>query len=102
MLKDALQLSISSSADPRTNAGHSLCLEEKNGADFNRNEKCEITFQGLKRYLTIPPLVSKPSTRETLYMHLAVLKSVVSGALVREDESIQKPVCYVSHSMNSP
>jgi len=26
----------------------------------------------------------------------------VSGALVREDEGVQKPVYYVSHSMNGP
>jgi len=31
-----------------------------------------------------------------------VLETAVSGALVREDEGIQKPVYYVSHSINGP
>jgi len=47
-------------------------------------------------------LLLKPSSRETLYLYLAVLKSAVSEALVREDEGVQKPVYYASHSMNGP
>jgi len=37
-----------------------------------------------------------------LYLYLAVSKSAASGALVREDDGIQKPVYYISYSMNGP
>jgi len=56
----------------------------------------------LKRYLVSPPLLSKPSSGETLYLYLAVLESAVSGFSVREDEGIQMLVYYVCHSMNNP
>ena len=75
---------------------------QKNGVDFHWNKECEIAFQLLKSYLTSPPLLSKPSSGEMLYLYLAVSESAMSKALVREDRSIQKPVYYVSHSMNSP
>jgi len=65
---------------------------KKNGASFRWNEECDITFQGLKRYLTSPPLLSKPSSRETLYLYLTFSELAMSGALVREDEGIQNPV----------
>ena len=37
-----------------------------------------------------------------LFLYLVVSKSAVSGALIREDEGVQKPVYYSSHSMNGP
>ena len=75
---------------------------KKNGVDFRWYEECETAFQGLKRYLTSPPLLSKPSSEETLYLYLTVPESASSEALVREDEGIQKLVYYVSHSKNRP
>ena len=75
---------------------------KKNGAGFHWNEECGITFQGLKRYLTSLPLLSKPSSGETLYLYLTVSKSALSEALVQEDEGIQKLMYYVSRSMNGP
>jgi len=35
-----------------------------------------------------------------LSLYLVISESAVSGALVQEEEGIQKPVYYVSHSMN--
>jgi len=75
---------------------------KKNGADFCWDEKCETAFQELKRYLTSLPLLSKPSSRDTLYFYLAISGSAVSGALVWEDESVQKPMYCASHSINDP
>ena len=75
---------------------------KKNEVDFHWNEECEIAFQGLKRYLSSPPLLSKPISGEMLFLYLAVSESAVSGALVHEDEGIQMPVYYTSHSMNGP
>ena len=39
---------------------------KKNGADFCWNQECEMSFQGLKKYLASPPLLSKPSSGETI------------------------------------
>ena len=75
---------------------------KKNGANFSWNEKCEMAFQELKRYLTSPPLLSKLSSGETLYLYLVVSELAVSRALVQEDEGVQKQVYYASHSMNGP
>ena len=75
---------------------------KKNGAGFRENEKCETSFQGLKRYLASLSLLSKPFSGETLYLYLAVSESAVSETLVREDKRVQKPVYYVSNSMNGP
>jgi len=57
---------------------------KKNRADFRWNDEYEAAFQGLKKYMASPPLLSKPVTGETL-LYLAVSESAVSGALVRED-----------------
>jgi len=37
-----------------------------------------------------------------LFLYLAISESAVSGALIREDEGVQKSVYYISHSMNGP
>jgi len=37
-----------------------------------------------------------------LFFYLAILESSVSGALIREDEGVQKPIYYISHFMNGP
>jgi len=47
---------------------------KKNGADFHWNEECETTFQGLKRYMTSPPLLSKPP-RERRYIFISPSQS---------------------------
>jgi len=75
---------------------------KKNRVDFHWNEKYETSFQGLKRYLASPPLLSKPTSRDILFLYLAISNSAVSGALIREDKGIQKLVYYISHSMNGP
>ena len=59
-------------------------------------------FPGTEEVLGLTALLSKPSSGEMLFLYLAVLESAVSGALVWEDEGIQKPIYYASHSMNDP
>jgi len=59
-------------------------------------------FQSLKIYLASPPLLSKPTSGERLFLYLAVSKPTVSGALIRGDEGVQKPIYYISHSMSVP
>jgi len=61
---------------------------KKNKANFHWNDECEAAFQDLKKYLTSPPLLSKPVTEETLFLYLTVSESDVSKALIREDRDV--------------
>ncbi|XP_024004949.1 uncharacterized protein LOC112082088 [Eutrema salsugineum] len=56
------------------------------------NEKCEEAFAELKKYLSMPPVLSKPETGETLYLYIAISEFAVSSVLVREDRGEQKPI----------
>ncbi|KAL5553871.1 hypothetical protein UlMin_041272 [Ulmus minor] len=67
--------------------------------DFEWTPACEQALQDLKRYLTSPPLLSKPKDGEQLYIYLAVSEGAVSAVLVREEEGKQFPVYYVSKSL---
>jgi hypothetical protein len=49
---------------------------------FMWSEECEEAFGKLKEYLTNPPLLSRPTEGEILYLYLAVSPSAVSSALV--------------------
>ncbi|KAL5574290.1 hypothetical protein UlMin_023887 [Ulmus minor] len=67
--------------------------------DFEWTPACEQALQDLKRYLTSPPLLSKPKDGEQLYIHLAVSEGAVSAVLVRHEDGKQFPVYYVSKSL---
>ena len=43
-----------------------------------------------------PPILSKPVENETLFIYLAITEYAASVVLVREEESVQKVVYYVS------
>lgn len=61
--------------------------------------ECEKTFVQLKEYLSNPPLLSQTKQGETLYLYLLVTSEVVSSALVREEEKLQRPVYYTSRAL---
>ena len=67
--------------------------------DFEWMQACEQALHDLKRYLTSPPLLSKPKDGEQLYIYLAVSEGAVSAVLVREEDGKQFPVYYVSKSL---
>ncbi|KAL5563279.1 hypothetical protein UlMin_033026 [Ulmus minor] len=67
--------------------------------DFEWTPACEQALQDLKRYLTSPPLLSKPKDGEQLYIYLAVSEGAVSAVLVREEDGKQFSVYYVSKSL---
>jgi ribonuclease HI len=67
---------------------------------FMWSEECEEAFGKLKEYLTNPPLLSRPTEWEILYLYLTVSPSAVSSALVREDSGIQKPVYFTSKALH--
>ncbi|XP_030955756.1 uncharacterized protein LOC115977871 [Quercus lobata] len=66
---------------------------------FEWNEECAIAFQQLKEYLAQPPIMSSPDADEVLYAYIAVAPHAVSLVLIREDNGTQRPVYYVSKSL---
>ncbi|XP_077252557.1 uncharacterized protein LOC143891950 [Tasmannia lanceolata] len=59
-------------------------------------EECQAAFEELKRYLSSPPLLTKPEPGEELLLYLSISPLALAAVLVREDHSQQKPVYYVS------
>ena len=63
---------------------------------FEWTDECQQAFEELKAYLSTPPLLSPSQPSEELFLYLAVSPFVVSAALIREEEKVQKPVYYAS------
>ncbi|KAM1011456.1 hypothetical protein EV2_047844 [Malus domestica] len=61
--------------------------------------ECEKAFQYLKKYLTLPPLLSKTEAAEDLYIYLVVSEEAVSSALMREELGAQLLVLYTSKAL---
>ena len=68
--------------------------------EFQWSEECVTAFQELKRYLSHPPIMSNPVVNELLFAYLSVALHVISLVLIRVDNGIQRPVYYVSKSLN--
>ncbi|XP_030936306.1 protein NYNRIN-like [Quercus lobata] len=66
---------------------------------FEWNEDCAVAFQQLKEYLARPPIMSSPNADEVLFAYIAVASHAVSLVLIREDNGTQRPVYYVSKSL---
>uniref|UniRef100_A0A1J3HXG1 Retrovirus-related Pol polyprotein from transposon opus n=1 Tax=Noccaea caerulescens TaxID=107243 RepID=A0A1J3HXG1_NOCCA len=67
---------------------------------FEWDAQCEDAFQELKLYLSTPPVLSQPEQGETLYLYISVSRSAVSSVLVREDRGEQKPIFYISKTLD--
>lgn len=72
----------------------------KGNKSFKWDAECKEAFKQLKTYVTTPPILAKPEDGETLFLYVAVSASTVSGVLVREDRGEQKPIFYVSKTLN--
>ena len=64
--------------------------------DFTWTEEYQKTFDDLKQYLSSPPLLTKPSTGEELFMYLATTSEAVSLVLVREKNKVQRSIYHMS------
>ena len=91
----ALNRFISRSAD-RCRPFFQLFHKWKN---FRWTEECVTAFEDLKQYLSNPPILSRPEKEEVLYAYLAVTDYAVSLVLVRNKDGIQRPIYYVSKSL---
>ncbi|XP_075640281.1 uncharacterized protein LOC142612035 [Castanea sativa] len=67
--------------------------------DFRWTNECNLAFEDLKQYLSRPPILSTPEKEEVLYAYLAVTNHSVSLVLIRNDDGVQKPIYYVSKSL---
>src|ERR1700733_3701420 len=68
---------------------------------FEWTEECELAFQQLKQYLGSPPLLSSPKKGEVLCLYLAVSRTAVSSALMRNEEGAQLPIYYTSRALHA-
>ena len=68
--------------------------------EFEWSEECVVAFQQLKKYLSHPPIMSSPMVDEVLFAYIAVAFYAISFVLIRVDSGIQRPVYYVSKSLN--
>ena len=68
--------------------------------EFEWFEECVMAFQELKRYLSHPPIMSSLVVDEVLFAYLAVALYAISLVLIQVDNGIQRPVYYVSKSLN--
>uniref|UniRef100_A0A2N9FX58 Uncharacterized protein n=1 Tax=Fagus sylvatica TaxID=28930 RepID=A0A2N9FX58_FAGSY len=67
-------------------------------AALGRN--CSAAFEGIKAYLSSPPCLSIPYSGEPLFLYLAVSEHAVSAVLIRETNEGQRPVFFVSKTMD--
>ncbi|KAJ4821053.1 Pol-polyprotein [Rhynchospora pubera] len=63
---------------------------------FQWTTECQDAFERIKEYLATPPIISRPTKGETLYLYVATSETAVSAALIRIEENQQKPVYFVS------
>jgi hypothetical protein len=67
---------------------------------FEWSEDYEQAFEQLKKYLVSPPLLSRATLGETLYLYLFVSPTAVSAALIQEEDSVQKSVYFISQALH--
>ena len=67
--------------------------------DFKWTPNCEKALQQLKKYLTSPLFLSKPKDGEHLFIYLVVSETAVHIVLIREEDSKQVPIYYMSKSL---
>ena len=67
---------------------------------FEWSDECVVAFQQLKQYLSHLPIMSSPVVDEVLFAYIAVALYAISFMLIRVDSGIQRPVYYVSKSLN--
>ena len=56
-------------------------------------------FEELKQYLSRPPFLSRSEKEEALYAYLVVTNYAFNLVLVRNESGVQRPVYYVSKSL---
>ena len=74
----------------------------KSNKKFQWPEEADKAFEGLKAYLSNPPVLVSPLEGEPLLVYLAATPNVVSAVLIAEREGSQRPIYYVSEVLHRP
>jgi len=74
----------------------------KKFARFTWTDDCEQIFQKLKTTLTSPPILHKPDTHQPLQVYITATDHTVSAALVQDVGGMQRPVYFVSRTLQDP
>lgn len=69
----------------------------KQTKDFQWSAKCQTAFDQLCKYLASPPLLTRPTAGEMLYLYVAISPMAISLVLVYEDR-VQWPFYYTSRT----
>ena len=59
-----------------------------------------MAFQQLKEYLSRPSIMSKPEVDEVFFAYIVMTSHAISLMLIRIDNDVQKPIYYVSKSLD--
>ncbi|XP_015953975.1 uncharacterized protein LOC107478346 [Arachis duranensis] len=74
----------------------------RKGCQFEWTSKCEEAFQEFKRFLSQPPILTRPIVGEELVLYLSIADKAVASALIREDEVGQHPIYFTSKVLQGP
>ena len=66
---------------------------------FEWMNECQQAFEDLKACLSSPPLLNPSKPKEELFLYLAVSSAIVSEALIREEDGVQKPMYITSQAL---
>nr|MCH9869276.1 reverse transcriptase-like protein [Serratia marcescens] len=70
----------------------------KKSKQYEWDEECDQAFEQIKKYLSSPPILGRPIANEVLYLYIAISQTAFASVLVREQDKIQQPVYYISHT----
>ncbi|RDY10101.1 Retrovirus-related Pol polyprotein from transposon 17.6, partial [Mucuna pruriens] len=74
----------------------------KKGRSFAWTSECDEAFLRLKAMLAAPPILIKPELGRPLLLYISVTEAAVSSALVQEKEKEQRPVYFISKTLQGP
>ena len=74
----------------------------KGGAHFDWNDKCQQTFDGLKSYLSSPPVLKPPIPGKPFILYVSVIDDSVGAVLAQHDEEgKERAMYYLSKLFNN-
>ncbi|RDY05099.1 Retrovirus-related Pol polyprotein, partial [Mucuna pruriens] len=74
----------------------------KKGRNFTWSLECEEAFLRLKAMLATPPILVRPEIGRPLHLYLSVTEAAVSSVLIQETEKEQRPVYFISKTLQGP
>ncbi|RDX79463.1 Retrovirus-related Pol polyprotein from transposon 17.6, partial [Mucuna pruriens] len=74
----------------------------KKGRNFAWSSECEEAFLRLKAMLATPPILIRPDIGRPLHLYLSVTEAAVSSVLIQETEKEQRPVYFISKTLQGP